>query len=125
MREHIGLAGGVLRGRGREPALGRRNQRTVAKRPHAVVTLDRKLARHLHAAARFRHRKILDARMRRGRDRGDERAGRDAPPVGEKRLGTRCSFEAGIQRDLHAALPEDALREASEFLRHLGQDPIL
>ena len=82
VREHIGLAGGVLRGRWRESAFRRRHQRAVADRPHTFVALHGELGRHLDAAARLRHTQLVDARVRRRGDRRDERPRRDTRPVG-------------------------------------------
>ena len=63
--------------------------------------------------------------MREGGHGGDQRARRDGASVREHGFLAGRRGEPGLEEQLDAALAQDALREAAQLLRHLGEDPVL
>ena len=126
VREHHRLPRRVLRRRGRDAAVERRHLRAVPERPHAVEPLDGQFRGDQDPPALvLRQVQPLDQGMREGGHGGDQRARRDGASVREHGFLAGRRGEPGLEEQLDAALAQDALREAAQLLRHLGEDPVL
>jgi len=101
----------------------RSGRRRAVHGPDVAEALDLKLRRDPHAAAlALRDRQGLDQRVGERRHRRHERSGRDRLPIAEHGLLAGGRGQAGVQQQLHAAFPQDPLRELAELPRNFGED---
>jgi hypothetical protein len=116
----------VLGGRWREASVRRGDDGAIAERPHVVHALDGEHRVDLDAAVLVLRQVQCNGERVRGRGhRRHERLGLDDGAVAQDRRFPRRSLQTSIQQDLHAAPPQNALRERRELFFHLRQDAVL